>query len=133
MNNTFDGVELFGTRNKERGPIPTTRQIRSILPGIAGFRTYALGTNSWIWTVKGILVRSTRILLEADLNAGASYVDAGLYDFKTGAGTIYGNCLLNDFAPITDILACEVQLGGGWAGAFCQWVQGTVEWAGPTF
>jgi hypothetical protein len=103
------------------------------MPGIAGFRVYALGTNSWTWTVRGILVKSTRAALEADVINGASYVDAGLYNFVTGAGTTFNNCLMNSFEPVSDILACKVQLIGGWASAFCQYVQGTVEWAGPTY
>lgn len=133
MQNLFNGAAIWGGQNVEHGPIPRTRQMRSVMPGIAGFRVYSLGTESWTWNVQGLIVRTSRALLEADLVTGASYVDGGLYDFRTGAGTVYNNCLLNSFQPSSKIQKCWVLIGASWGLGYCQFVSGVVEWAGPTY
>ena len=135
MSNLFDGISIWGGQTREMGPIPSTNSQRSKLPGISGFRVYALGTNSWVWNIRGLLAARTLGALEGLRVTGASYVDGLLYNFTTAAGSVYSNCLLNSFQPASEIQPCFVYLPlvGGWGTGFCQYVSGVVEWAGATY
>jgi hypothetical protein len=131
MEARFDGLLLFGEQTRVIGPIPRNRQQREILPGVAGFRVYRLGTDSVIWQVRGRLVASTLANLETLLMDGANYVDGQLYDFQTTGGNIFGDCLLNDFRPVEEIQAGSGLILGSWASIWTVEVGATVEWASP--
>lgn len=114
-----------------QGPFSNPRGQRSILPGVSGFRTYHLGTDSVRWTVRGILAATDLLSLENKLFTGCNYQDDALYDFTTSAGTVFPNCLLTQYGPASEVMGAWVMVGSSWIRGVIQYVQGQVEWAAP--
>jgi hypothetical protein len=98
------------------------------LPGVSGFRSYILGVESVVYSVRGLVYFNNLADLQAFKLANAAYCGTGLWTFRCNDGTLLANCLLTDYRPASPVEA--VILDTGLPGV-CQWMAGTIEWTTP--
>lgn len=98
----FAGRNIFGSQQRQAGPMPTARILREQLPGVIGFRMYRLagrGPDTLLWTVSGRLVGLTIGDLERQIADAQSYMNGTAYAFQTIGGSVIRNCQLVDYRP----------------------------------
>ena len=123
---TFAGLYLFGTVALVcEGPTPIVRAMDESLPGVNGFRRFALGVDRYVFAVSGRLVASTASDLATLLKRGADY-EAGMrpWQFVTTLGAVFNDCFLTGWRQTTPIR----RTGTGYT---CR-VSAVVVWASPT-
>lgn len=131
---SFNGVaRFFGRQSRVHGPFAKPSVQRERLPGIAGFRTYNLGTESVTWNVRGIVSADSLANLEAAVNSAVSLMGGGLYQFVTTGGTVYDGCLLQSYVPEAAPQYFKGTVGGVATEGYLVIINAVVEWAQPNY
>jgi hypothetical protein len=115
---------------RQQGPTARTRVIRKRLPGVTGYRAFALvtGPDSKIWVARGLVIGTSLAFCERTVELGLAYLNGNpQYPFETTGGIIYRNCELTDYRPVSPYK--HVLIFG--QDYFTVEVQGTVEQASP--
>lgn len=128
MTALFRNQNIFGSQQRQQGPIPKMREQRETLPGVRGYRVYQLvgsGADTRTWVVKGRLVARTLGKIQAAIaNAQDLLGTFGVF-IETG-GAVWRNCELTDFRQSGDYRSVNID-GVGYVTVE---VSGTVEQAG---
>jgi hypothetical protein len=130
---TFNGESIFGTQTREAdSSVQSNAQMESV-PGVDGYRNYALGTTSVTWVIDGRLTGVTLRALNNMIRRGQSYQDGFFYTFQHIDGTRYRNCELVSFRPQGPVQAGWAALNGTGpqVRAWSRRVTAVVRWATP--